>query len=185
MVSRVSCGHADQALGPLLRSYSWLRHSDRSVINLVNEPRDTVSCLALDGTSFVSERDRQSSGPPLRFHIVEPSGTIQTLSRFNPLIYFSVFMEMSHSMSVLQLSLRSLAEHGNFCETLGVACDRSRDDLIKYIPEVFHDRLIVSEASKDRGWFNRYYLDHGRYDSFQPILYSDIDVIFDANINDL
>ena len=66
-----------------------------------------------------------------------------------------------------------------------MACDRPKDDIIQYIPKTFHDRLIVSEASKDRGWFNRYYLDHGQYDAFQPILYCDVDVVFDANINGL
>jgi hypothetical protein len=65
-----------------------------------------------------------------------------------------------------------------------VACDRTKDSLLKYIPKAFHDRLIVSEASRDRGWLNRYFLDHKLYDTYQPVLYCDVDLIFDANITD-
>jgi hypothetical protein len=128
--------------------------------------------------------DRQSWESQMRFHVDESPGTVQTFSRFNPLVYFCVYGDESF-YECLRLSLESLAEYGSFRGMVGVACDRSRDELITYIPETFHDRLIVSEGSRDRGWFNRYYLDHGLYDAFQPILYCDIDVVFDANIADL
>jgi hypothetical protein len=180
MTSRGPRRRSLQALEPLLLSYYWLRHSDRSVVTLANKSIDFSRDVAL----VPSRVHRQSSEPPMRLHIVDPTGTVQTFSRFNPLIYFCVYGQEAY-YECLQLSLRSLAEHGTFYGTIGVACDRSCDDLIKHIPETFRDRLIVSEASADRGWFNRYCLDHGLYDTFQPILYCDIDVVFDADITDL
>jgi hypothetical protein len=45
--------------------------------------------------------------------------------------------------------------------------------------------MIISTATRERGYFNRYYTEHGLYDQFQPILYVDNDVIFDRAIGDL
>jgi hypothetical protein len=64
-------------------------------------------------------------------------------------------------------------------------CDRSASDVMKYVPTSFQDRLIVSPASSVIGYFNRYCIDHGLYDNYHPILYVDIDVIFDSAVKDL
>jgi hypothetical protein len=171
-----------------MSSSSWLSHSDRSVTTLADNAIDACKVLAFDparlrittNEPFVNKLGR----PLMRFQIVEPSGTVQTFSRFNPLVYYCIYGDESF-YECLQLSLRSLVEHGKFCGMLGLACDRPMDDLIKYVPEALHHRLIISTASSDRGWFNRYYLDHAQYDAFQPIMYCDVDVVFDANIYDL
>jgi hypothetical protein len=57
--------------------------------------------------------------------------------------------------------------------------------LAKYVPETFHHRLILSEASKDRGQFSRYYPDPKLCDVYQPIVCCDVDVVFDTSVTDL
>ena len=122
--------------------------------------------------------------PPTRMDVVDAAGIIHRFSRFTPLVYYCVYGDESF-YECLRLSLISLEKYGRFGGAVGVACDRPLHELAKYIPETFHHRLIATEASKQRGWFNQYYLDHGRYDGYQPILYCDVDVLFDASITDL
>jgi hypothetical protein len=122
VVSRtVQCRHAVQA--QLLRRYQWLSHRDRSVITLGNQ------AIGPTRASVLTQLDRQSWESPMRFDVVDSSGTVQTFSRFNPLVYFCPYGHESF-YECLQLSLRSLAEYGSYCGTVGVACDRSKDDLI-------------------------------------------------------
>jgi hypothetical protein len=128
--------------------------------------------------------ERGEHDPPTRVDIVDMTGIIHRFSRFTPLVYYCVYGDDSF-YECLRLSLTSLEKYGCFGGAIGVACDRPLHELAKYIPETFHHRLILTEASKDRGWFNQYYLEHGRYDAYQPILYCDVDVIFDAGITDL
>jgi hypothetical protein len=200
---------------PLLRRYSWLSHSDRRIVSFAAQPIDfgreqpaeasalaaTVAPGAIDlrrelvfGPARLRLVGREPSilvewpeggegNPPTRVDIVDMAGIIHRFSRFTPLVYYCVYGDDSF-YECLRLSLVSLEKYGCFGGAVGVACDRPHE-LAKYIPETFHHRLIVTEASKQRGWFNQYYLDHGRYDSYQPILYSDVDVIFDAGITDL
>jgi hypothetical protein len=133
----------------------------------------------LAGQSGLGDRDL-----PGYVHIVDGSGTIHSFSRFAPLICYCVYGEES-SFECLRLPLTSLAKCGYFHGAVGVACDRPRDKLVKYIPEVFHHRLIISEASVDRGQFNRYYFDQGLYEAYQLIVFCDVDVVFDTSTTDL
>ena len=176
----------------LLQRYSWLSHSDRRVLSLADETIDLRNgfsfgpaqvTFAASRSCFVVEVDRNDAAVPTRIHIVNRAGTTHTFSLFRPLIYYCVFGHDSF-YECLNVSLTSLTRLGCFTGALGVACDRPKQSLLKYIPNAFRDRLIVSEASRDRGWFNQYFLDHELYDTYQPILYCDVDVIFDANITD-
>jgi hypothetical protein len=133
----------------------------------------------LVGGSDPGDRD-----PPGCVHIVDRQGFIHGFSRFKPLIYYCLYGDAS-LYECLHLSLTSLAKYGCFDGAVGVACDRPANELVKYIPETFHHRLILSDAVEERGSFNRYYLDHGLYDTHQPILYCDVAVVFDASITDL
>jgi hypothetical protein len=200
---------------PFLRRYSWLSHSDRRIVSLAPQPIDfgseqpaeasalaaTLAPGAIDlrrelifgparmrlvgrePSILVEGSERGEGNPPVRVDIVDMAGIIHRFSRFTPLVYYCVYGDDSF-YECLRLSLVSLEKYGSFGGAVGVACDRPHE-LAKYIPETFHHRLIVTEASKQRGWFNQYYLDHGRYDAYQPILYCDVDVIFDASITDL
>jgi predicted O-methyltransferase YrrM len=199
----------------LLRRHSWLSHSDRRIVSLAPQPFDfgrdrpaessalaailspgALDCrrelvfgparirLAGKDRSFLMERSGHERVPPVRVHIVERSGVTQTFSRFAPLIYYCVYGDESF-YQCLHTSLSSLAKYGCYSGTVGVASDRPAHELAKFIPEAFHHRLIVSDASRERGWFNQYYLEHRLYEEYQPILYCDADVIFDASITDL
>ena len=53
---------------------------------------------------------------------------------------------------------------------------------MKYIPSCFHDRVIVSSANVTKRWFNRYRVDYDLSDEYQPILYADVDIIFDGDV---
>jgi hypothetical protein len=105
-------------------------------------------------------------------------------SNFNPLIYYCVYGDHSY-YDCLCISLASLQEFGNFHGTLGIACDRRPDQIMDCIPDRLRTNLIFSAASAERSWFNRYYLEHGLYDAYQPILYCDVDVVFDADVTNM
>ena len=143
-----------------------------------------IRLVGRDQTFLVGGTERGGKVPPGQVHIVDASGVTHSFSRYNPLLYYCVFGDDSF-YECLRLSLASLDKYGCFGGVVGVACDRPARELAKYIPEAFHHRLIVCEASRERGWFNQYYLEHGYYDEYQPILYCDVDVIFDASITDL
>jgi hypothetical protein len=177
----------------LLQRYPWVSHSDRRILSLADEPINLRNgftfgpaqvTFAARRSCFVGEVDGGDDAVPTCIHIVDRAGTLHTFSLFRPLIYFCLFGHDSF-YECLNLSLTSLARFGGFTGALGVACDRTKDSLLKYIPEAFRDRLIVSEASRERGWVNQYFLDHNLYDTYQPILYCDVDVVFDASITDL
>jgi hypothetical protein len=177
----------------MLHRYSWLCHADRRIISPAGR---TISFR--EDFSFGPVRVQRAGQIPVvaatveigdrripnRLHIVDGKGAMHSFSRFNPLIYFCVFGDDSF-YDCLQLSLDSLKRFGRYREPIGVVCDRSRADIEEFIPRVFRDRLIVSPAARERGWFNQYYLEHDLYDQYQPILYCDVDVVFDADITDL
>ena len=167
-----------------LHEHDWLCHSDRRIVRLASEtskganapsPASSTSVAKCSGLvnaelvfgpvrlhasegagPLVFERSRASEQGPERIRIADERGTVHTFSRFQPLLYFCVYGTNSF-YECLGLSLMSLAEHGRYSGAIGVACDRSATDLIRYIPEQFQDRLIISEASSECGWFNQYY----------------------------
>jgi hypothetical protein len=135
--------------------------------------------------SFLADRsDRGPRDPPGQVHIVDASGITHDFSRFTPLVHYRVCGDESN-YERLRLSLNSLEKYGCFGGTLGVACDRPLDELVKHIPHTFRHRLIVSATSHDGSPFNGCDVPHWLYDSYQPILCCDVDVIFDAGITDL
>jgi hypothetical protein len=189
----------------LLRRHLWLSHDIRDVLSLApgagegKQPRNGEVFDLRREIDFGPARFRptgrcasllcESSGSahgnlPQRLHIVGGQGAVHCFSRFQPLVYYCVYGSDSY-FECLRLSLLSLEAHGRYDGTVGVACDRTANDIMKYVPKAFQDRLIVSPASNGRGYFNRYYVDHGLYDDYQPILYVDIDVIFDCPVTDL
>jgi hypothetical protein len=138
-----------------------------------------------DPSLFLADRsDHRPRNPPGQVHIVDASGITHDFSRFTPLVHYRVCGDESY-YERLRLSLDSLEKYGCFGGTLGVACDRPPDELVKHIPNTFRHRLIVSEASKDRSRFNVDGLRHGLYNAYQPILCCDVNVVFDASITDL
>ena len=143
-----------------------------------------IRLVGREPSILVEGPEHGENNPPVRVDIVDVAGIIHRFSRFMPLVYYCVYGD-DLFYDCLHLSLTSLEKYGCFGGAIGVACDRPLQELAKYIPEAFHHRLIVTDASKERGWFNQYYLDHRRYDAYQPILYCDVDVIFDASITDL
>ena len=143
-----------------------------------------VRLVGKDPCSLSSERNQSYRDPRAQVQIRDETGITHDFSRFMPLVYYCVHGDESF-YERLRLSLTSLAKYGCFGGTIGVACDRSPDELIKYIPETFQQRLIVSKVEKDRSWFHQDCLDRRLYDAYQPILYCDVDVVFDASITDL
>lgn len=179
----------------LLRRYSWLCHGDRSILTLADQavdlrkdfafgPARGVRLTGADAPFVAGSGEPHPSASSMRIHIVDPAGAMHTFSRFNPLVYYALFGHPSF-YQCLQFSLASLVEHGRYRGALGVACDRPANALADVIPEALRDRLVVSAARGDRGLFNRYDVDHGLYADYQPILYCDVDVVFDADIADL
>jgi hypothetical protein len=143
--------------------------------------------LRLVGKDPVFRADESESRDrdlPAKVHIQDASGLLHEFSRFTPLVYYIVYGHESY-YECLHLSLTSLERYGCFNGTIGVACDRPLDELIKYIPETFRHRLIVSEASKDRDPFSVEALQQPLYDKYQPILCCDVGIVFDASITDV
>ncbi|MGO9849372.1 MAG: hypothetical protein ACLPKT_23025 [Methylocella sp.] len=179
----------------LLCQNSWLSNDDRRVISPIAAATIDLRREFAFGPAHLRSTEKAPSlifetsdggndDPPVRLHVISGRGTINIFSRFKPLVYYCLYGPDSF-YECLQLSLTSLAIHGRYNGAIGVACDRPISEVIKFIPAAFHNQLIISAASKHRDCFNRYDLDHGLYDDYQPILYSDVDVVFDCDINNL
>jgi hypothetical protein len=173
---------------------SWLSHSDRRIISLPSRVTDlrqefifgparvrltgTDTHFAFGGSQFTNESNLST------VNIIDGHGRLYTFSRFSPLIYFCLYGDDSY-YHCLRLALTSLATHASFAGAVGIACDRTREEISDYVPKSLQDRLILSNASRDRGWFNQYDLEHGLYDCHQPIVYCDVDIIFDTDLTNL
>src|SRR5229473_3726783 len=81
----------------LLQRYSWLSHSDRRILSLGDETINLRSGFSFGPTQvtfaarrscFVVEVDRDNDIVPMRIHIVDRAGTMNTFSLFRPLVYF-------------------------------------------------------------------------------------------------
>jgi hypothetical protein len=178
----------------LLSQHSWLSHGDRRLVSLDDDRIDLrrelrfgparLELAEMRKSLFFEGADGNGGKLPARLHTVGTSGAAHSFSRFKPLVYYCVYGHDSY-YECLRLSLTSLALHGRYRGTIGLACDRPASEIMGFIPAPFKDRVIVTATSKDRGWFNQYYLDHGLYEEFQPVLYTDVDVVFDCDITNL
>ena len=121
---------------------------------------------------------------PSAVKIAGASGTAHEFLRFDPLVHYDVDGDDS-AYDRLYLSLSSLAKHARFQGTVGVACDRPVDELVKYIPDAFRDRLVVFHPVEKQDALDRHRLVHCAYRAHQPVLCCNVDTIFDADITDL
>lgn len=177
--------------------FSWVSHSDRRLLTLPVEAGTRLSSmqeLQFGGARVPIQCSSQSiffehSGGNLQplpavMHVIGAQGQLQSFSRYMPLVYFFVYGHESF-YQCLQLTLSSLERYGRYDGTIAIACDLDADRVLKYVPKSFRDRCMVTEASKERGYFNRYFLDEELYARYQPIVCSDVDVVFDCEVTDL
>jgi hypothetical protein len=188
----------------LMRRYSWLSPADRRIVSLAAQPLDfgrtqpsessalaaTLAPGALDlrrelvfGPARLRLVGRKPTiladdcdAPPARLAIVDSSGAAHEFLRFTPLVHYDVRGD-DGCYERLRSSLDSLERFGCFGGTLGVACDRPASELLRYIPEAFRDRLIVSRSEQDQ--------EPPSYRVHQPVLRCGVDVAFDADITEL
>jgi hypothetical protein len=191
----------------ILRRYSWITDSDRRIVTLGAQPmgfdRDPVESSALAATLAANATqlrremvfgparfDMTARGPlftvrpgqggaPLEIELLSKTGTAHRFRRFTPLVHYCVYGDETYCER-LRLSLTSLAKYGCFGGTVAITSDRAFDELAEYVPHVFRDRLIATPASKNDNW-----LMDPRLRLYQPILFCNVDVIFDASVSEL
>jgi hypothetical protein len=142
-----------------------------------------VRIVGKDRSIFFETCDRDESHPPAHLEIANPSGPDYRFSRFMPLVHYCVEGD-DFNYRCLHLSLCSLEKYGRFRGAICVVCDRPTEELIKYIPQLFHRQLIVlpQRGPEPPGERDR---EGAPIDYYQPVMRCSADLIFGSAIVDL
>lgn len=109
----------------------------------------------------------------------------ERISLYRPLIYYTAFAR-DDIFAQLQLSLESLLAFGRYDGEVLIMADRPPAEVRRYVPAALHPRLHVMRVRVPRGldyMMARYRVaEWGPAAGYQPLLYTDTDVVFDAPV---
>jgi hypothetical protein len=113
-------------------------------------------------------------------YIVDATGRLAEVPAFNPIVYTVVYGPDIY-YECLRLMLESISVYGNYDGNIKVFSDRSREELLPYIPEKV--RGMTSHVPlEDGNWIQRYNSKSLSLETYSPILYLDNDIIIDMEI---
>ncbi|GJD63644.1 hypothetical protein [Methylobacterium frigidaeris] len=139
--------------------------------------------LSFDKPFRVFRDPANPDGMPREFIAFYDDWKIGRFIRYNPLVYLVAY-GAERIFKMLQISLNSLAEFGKYGGDIAVITDKTKEEVAPYIPRAFDGRwYVVHEPAHDFVGFckARYQISRWEYaSSYQPILYTDTDVIFDS-----
>ncbi len=122
---------------------------------------------------------------PFRLTVLKDGWRIEQLCLYRPLVYFTVFKHPT-ILSQFAISARSLIEQGEYGGEVLVITDRPREEVVANLPPMAAGQLhVVHLAPHDQAGFvaARFkILDLDWTAQFQPIIYTDADVVFDTAI---
>jgi hypothetical protein len=173
-----------------LRGRTWISHADRRLVSLAAQPIEfrrtrpppeasalaaTLAPSAIEirrdiafgparvrltdkGCSFMIER---SSCVPMSVRISDATGTEFVFLIFEPLIHYRLKGDQAQ-YEMLRASLDCLEQGTEYRGHIAVTCDRTRDQLLPFIPDIFRNRLLVFSASDHgdvrlRSWHRELY----------------------------
>jgi hypothetical protein len=137
--------------------------------------------IGKDRVVVIEQNDRAHQGPPIRMDIADSYKGIHHFSRFSPLVHYDI-KGSDADYECLNRSLKSLAEHGHYHGPISIRCDRPREVLIGYIPQVFHSGLIVSITLPECDRPDVDTLDRNLEARYSPILICGPDMIFGSRV---
>ena len=88
------------------------------------------------------------------------------------------------ALASLRLSLTSLERQGSYRGEICIVTDRRREDILEYIPAVFHDRMIVESPSTGVLTTGRGDLQGDLHGHYQPILQCTPNSVFRLSLLD-
>lgn len=169
-------------------SNKWVSISGKDTFNL-DLSRSDISKINFGGIEFETEDFiKQIAGcSEKKFFIINEQWKIHKFFILKPVVVFVVFGDGS-AYDQFKLSIESLNNPGNYDGNIIVVTNLEKEKIYKISPNNFKDKIkIVSMYAQDRldfvgarlSIFTTDFLD-----SFQPIIYSDADVIFDKEVKD-
>jgi hypothetical protein len=199
----------------LMRHHSWLSHSDRRIVSLADQPFDfgreqpteasalaaTIAPDALElrralifGPARLQLTDRAlpisideptfAGGLPRHLSIRDPAGAEHHFSRFAPLVRYTVEGANS-AYQCLCVSLTSLARYGRYRGVLCIVCDRPRNEVLQYVPAIFHGSIVVEPLPIARTPSEGDDLNGNLLALYQPVLLCSPDTLFTCSIVDV
>jgi hypothetical protein len=122
---------------------------------------------------------------PFRLTVLQDGWRIEQLCLYRPLVYFTVFKAPT-VLEQFYVSIRSLLELGRYRGRILLITDRPRDEIVANLPTSVAGQLdLVHLAPNDQAGFvaARFkILDLDWATRFQPVIYTDADVVFDTAI---
>jgi len=122
---------------------------------------------------------------PNRLTLLSDGWRIEQVCRFRPLVYFTAFGNEA-IMRQFALSVRSLVTFGRYEGDIAVMTDRTPEEIAAMLPAFDRPRVLVFPCpARERTGFMaaRYSIpDWPEAWQYQPLLYADVDTIFDADI---
>jgi hypothetical protein len=102
---------------------------------------------------------------------------------YQPLIYTVVYGP-TLNFECLRLFIESLIEFGCYHGDLMIFSDRAEEDVVGYLPAAIRDKTHFKTID-NASLLSRYQTKASDVSGFSPILYMDVDIIVDKNINKL
>jgi len=122
---------------------------------------------------------------PNRLTLLKDGWRIEQICRCRPLVYFAAFGSPA-IMRQFALSVRSLRTHGGYQGDIAVLTDHSEDAIARLLAPFDGPRcMVIQRDAMDRMAYMaaRYtIIDWPEASAYQPLLYVDTDIIFDAAI---
>lgn len=122
---------------------------------------------------------------PFRLTLLREGWRIDQICLYRPLVFYSAFGP-SEILEQFAISVRSLIEVAHYRGRIAVLTDRSKPELAAFLPESILAQLTTIQLKPhDRPGFMaaRYLiLDWDDAWKFQPILYVDVDIVFDRDV---
>lgn len=113
---------------------------------------------------------------------------VERITLYRPLVYFCCFVK-DDVYEQLRLSLQSLVEFAHYTDDVLIVCDRPPEAVLGLVPLELRGRVHVRQITVRRAldyMTARYRIaDWGPAEGFQPLLYTDTDVIFDLPLQPL
>jgi hypothetical protein len=122
---------------------------------------------------------------PFRLIVLRDAWKIEAVCLFRPLVYFTAYCDPAVVQQLYE-SIRSLIDIGCYAGAVLVFTDRDASEIARNVPQVPADQLSVyrTEPTDLAGFVSSKYaiLDIPWAAQFQPILFCDPDVVFDADV---
>lgn len=164
----------------------WLQRSSHRILNLRSlESLDLAVQIYQEHRATLKNIIDFSAWPPTQRSLSGQSAYFsEDIVPFRPLIYYCIYSRYE-LLEPLALSLDCLDRYGHYDGTIGIVTDFAESVIRKHVPSRYQDSLRIFPMPRGSHWLSRYSVDLSAFETFQPILYLDCDVVCAQPIDDL